>query len=89
MNLQAMHTQQACVKLTCRVLCATSPPSLLCSCNQQNTPVPVDGTTSTVGTSLVMLRKAVEVDARTPCVWTGKQKLSLAVLPAPTLQQPL
>ena len=85
MNLQAMHTQQACVKLTCRVLCATSPPSLLCSCNQQNTPVPVDGTTSTVDTSLVMLTIIAEVDARTLFVSIGTHKLSLEVVPTPAL----
>ena len=88
-NFLATHIHDACMKLTCRVLCATSPPSLLCSCNQQNTPVPVDGTTSTVGTSLVMVILAVEVDARTPFVWTGKQKLSPGVAPTPTPLQPL
>ena len=85
MKLQAMHTQQVCVKLTCRVLCATSPPSLLCSCNQQNTLVPVDGTTSTVDTSLVMLMTDIEVDARTLFAWTGTHKLSLEVVPTPAL----
>ena len=88
-SLTTTHIHEACMKLTCRVLCAISPPSLLCSCNQQNTLVPVDGTTSTVGTSLVMLSMVLEEDVRTPFVWTGKQKLSLAVLLTPTLHQPL
>ena len=69
MNSMAMHFQDICMTLTCRVPCATCPPGLLYSCNQQSTPVLEGGTRSTTGTSLVMLYIAAGEDARTPSVW--------------------
>ena len=74
------------MRLTCRVPCATCPPGLLCLCNQQSTPVPLDGTLSTTGNSSDAEDGTRWGKKDTACVDLNAQAVP-EVLPAPTLLQ--